>query len=111
MIYHRLNLIVVVCLVAALLTFGCSSIATKQKFYDPIEAELRAGNAVQAAALMETAREDNKFAEKDRFLYFTDAGMLGHYNGDWANSNNKLHLAEKASEELFTKLDEFIVKE
>ncbi|HWR84169.1 MAG TPA: hypothetical protein VN285_12785 [Candidatus Deferrimicrobium sp.] len=77
--------------------------ATRTGFYDPITAELRAGNSAAAAQLLEKAREDNQYAEKDRFLYFIDAGMLNHYADSHEVSTSKLHLAEAAAEELFTK--------
>ena len=82
---------------------GCSSVATRKGFYEPITAELRSGRPEAALQKLELAREDNQYAEKDRLLYFIDAGLLGHYAGDHEFSNAKLHLAEEAAEELFTK--------
>lgn len=85
------------------LLVGCSSVATKKKFYEPITAELRSGNSQAAARMLEAARDKNKYAQKDRLLYFIDAGMLNHYARSYDASNAKLHLAEEAAEELFTK--------
>ena len=82
---------------------GCSSTVTRKGFHEPITAELRAGNVGGAADLLEQAKEKGRYAEKDRFLYFIDAGMLSHYADRYEASNNKLHLAEAAAEELFTK--------
>lgn len=82
---------------------GCSSVATKKKFYEPITAELRSGNSAAAARMLEAAKDKNKYAQKDRLLYFIDAGMLNHYARSYDASNAKLHLAEEAAEELFTK--------
>ncbi|MDH4158319.1 MAG: hypothetical protein OEW00_13695 [candidate division Zixibacteria bacterium] len=82
---------------------GCSSVATKKKFYEPITAELRSGNYSGAAAQLEQAKEKKKYAQKDRLIYFIDAGLANHYAGDYATSNAKLTLAEAAAEELFTK--------
>ena len=82
---------------------GCSSVATKKKFYEPITAELRSGNSAAAAKMLEAAKDKNKYAQKDRLLYFIDAGMLNHYARSYDASNAKLHLAEEAAEELFTK--------
>jgi len=93
-----------VCTLAALVTVvGCGSVSTQRKFYGPITAELHAGKPESSVALMEEAREKNKFAEKDRLLYFIDAGMLNHYAGNYQASIEKLQLAEAAAEELFTK--------
>ena len=86
-----------------LLTAGCGSVATKKAFYEPITAELRSGSPDVARQMLEEARENKKYAEKDRLLYFIDVGMLNHYTGNYEESNIKLHLAEAAAEELFTK--------
>ncbi|MBN1211343.1 MAG: hypothetical protein JXA92_02090 [candidate division Zixibacteria bacterium] len=90
-------------LVPLLIVAGCGSVATRKGFYEPITAELRSGNVDSAAVLLETAREKKKYAQKDRLVYFLDAGLLYHYAGDYQLSNDKLHLAEAAAEELFTK--------
>lgn len=94
--------IVVSALIVAV-ALGCSNLATRRGFYAPIEAELRSGNLASARRLLETANENGKYAHKDRFLYFVDAGLLAHYAGDYHVSNEKLSLAEQAAEELFTK--------
>ncbi len=90
-----------VLLIAAVI--GCSQLATRRDFYTPIDAELRSGNPDKARKLLEEARDKGRFAHKDRFLYFVDAGMLAHYAGDYQTSNEKLAIAEQAAEELFTR--------
>lgn len=90
-------------LIPLIIVVGCSSLATRKGFYDPITAELRSGKPDSAARMLETAREKNKYAQKDRLMYFIDAGLLYHYAGRYELSNAKLHLAEAAAEELFTK--------
>ncbi len=82
---------------------GCGSMKTRRGFYDPITAELRAGNLDSSLTLLEKAKEENKYGQKDRFIYFLDAGLLNHYAGNYRASNDKLDLAEAAAEELFTK--------
>jgi len=86
-----------------LLAAACSHLATRKGFYEPITAELRTGNAASAEQMLETAREKGKFAQKDRLLYFIDAGMLAHYADRYQLSNEKLEVAEVAAEELYTK--------
>lgn len=88
---------------AAVLVSGCSSVATRRGFYDPITADVRAYEYDSAVVKLEAARESNKFANKDRLLYFLDAGLANHYAGNFQVSNEKLHQAENAAEELFTK--------
>ncbi|MFH1372951.1 MAG: hypothetical protein ABII79_04060 [bacterium] len=90
-------------LLALVVLAGCGSVATRKKFYEPITAELRAGNTTGAVQMLETANDKKKYAQKDRLLYFVDAGLLNHYSGEFETSNAKLHLAEEAAEELFTK--------
>ncbi len=103
MVNKRLKLCLVYALAVVIAVAGCGSVSTQRKFYGPITAELRAGKPDSSVALIEKAREKNKYAEKDRLLYFIDAGMLNHYAGDYQASIEKLQLAEAAAEELFTK--------
>ncbi len=77
--------------------------ATRKDFYDPITAELRAANYDSAAAGLEAAKVDGKFGHKDRVVYYVDAGLAYHYAGLYDSSNARLHEAELAAEELFTK--------
>ncbi|HOP06051.1 MAG TPA: hypothetical protein PLF13_02035 [candidate division Zixibacteria bacterium] len=82
---------------------GCGSMATRFGFYEPITAQVRADSLQTAVQSLETAREKNKFGEKDRLIYFIDAGMLNHYAENYEISNEKLTQAEQAADELFTK--------
>jgi len=104
---HRMFHIGSALLVSALLILsivsGCSSVATKKAFYAPITAELRAHNYETARQQIEQARDKNKYAKKDRLIYFIDAGLANHYAGHYQQSNLKLAEAERAAEELFTK--------
>lgn len=88
---------------ALVLLSGCGSVSTKRKFYEPITAELRAGKAESSVAMLEQAKEKNNYGEKDRLLYYVDAGMLNHYAGNYQVSSDKLQMADAAAEELFTK--------
>ena len=95
--------LIALCLAAIAWLAGCGSMATRKGFYTPITAEVRAGRIVEATALLEKARADGKYGEKDRLLYYLDAGFLNHYASRWDASNQKLHLADAAADELFTK--------
>jgi hypothetical protein len=88
---------------AIVILSGCGSVATRKAFYEPITAELRAGSYAAAAQQLEEAREKGKFDEKDRLIYFIDAGLVNHYSGNFDLSNTKLTLAEQAAGELYTK--------
>jgi len=82
---------------------GCGSMATRKGFYEPIAQELETGNYDQVVARLEQARAEGKYGEKDRVVYYVDAGMAYHYAGNYDTSNARLQAAETAAEDLFTK--------
>nr|MDK2850315.1 uncharacterized protein [Candidatus Cloacimonadota bacterium] len=43
------------------------------------------------------------YKDKEKLLYYLDAGMLHHYKGNWEKSNELLQMAEDTIEELYTK--------
>ncbi len=90
-------------LLIPLLLPGCGSLATRRSFYKPISAEVERGNFLAAAGQLQEAKNRGKFGQKDRFLYFLDAGLLYHYAGEYDSSQIKLQLAEQAAEENFTR--------
>lgn len=87
----------------ALLQIGCSSVSTKRSFYQPLVAELQAGKYDSVSIAFESKAMQDRFGNKDRFLYFIDAGLAHHYAGSFDSSNIRLEQAELAAEELFTK--------
>jgi len=99
----RYNLLAGAALLFLIFLSGCGSMATRKDFYDPITVELQACNYEAAAAGLEDARADGKFGEKDRFVYYVDAGLAYNYAGLYDSSNLRLHQAEIAAEDLFTK--------
>ncbi len=76
---------------------------TRKDFYEPITAQVQAGAYDSAAVGLEVAKSSGKFGNKDRLAYFLDAGLAYHYAGQYDSSNARLHAAETAAEELFTK--------
>ncbi|MCK4858200.1 MAG: hypothetical protein KAT58_09545 [candidate division Zixibacteria bacterium] len=90
-------------LVGIVLLAGCGSVATRKGFYEPITSDLRAARYDSAAVKIEIAKEENKYAKKDRFLYYLDAGLAYHYAWQYDLSNERLTAAEQAAEELFTR--------
>jgi hypothetical protein len=86
-----------------LIANGCGSLRTRTGFYEPITASLRNHEFDAAIQGVEAARASNKYQDKDRFLYYIDAGMLCHYASRPDTSIAKLQNAEYASEELFRK--------
>jgi hypothetical protein len=97
--YGKLLAAVVLLFAAA----SCSSVATRNKFYKPITADIKSQNYDAAYRKIEEAREKNKFSGKDRLLYYLDSGFAAHYAALFDTSNIKLTLAEDAADDLFTK--------
>ncbi len=90
-------------IIALLIIGGCGSVRTRTGFYEPITKSLQIGDYAAAVAEIEAANEKGKYGDKDRLLYFIDAGMAQHYAGDYEQSNVDLTEAEYASEDLFRK--------
>ncbi|UCC78581.1 MAG: hypothetical protein JSW64_09890 [Candidatus Zixiibacteriota bacterium] len=97
---HNGLFIAVIFIIAAV---SCSSVATRKKFYEPITADIQSQNFEAAYLKIEKARENNKYAKKDRLLYYLDSGFAAHYATLFDTSNVKLTSAEDAAQELFTK--------
>ena len=83
--------------------YGCSAVATKTKFHEPITASIKSGNYDRAAQEIRAAGISGKYSQKDRLLYYLDSGMIDHYARNFDSSNVELSQAEDAADELFTK--------
>ncbi len=86
----------------AVLLSGCASTRTSKQHLLGIDDRLASHDFAAALAQIETART-TAYKEKDRILYYLDAGMLCHYNAHWAESNELLTKAEHAIEEAYTR--------
>lgn len=98
---HRMKFLTGFLLAASLLV-SCASMATMKEQYKGIDTLILERRYGEAITRLEKAKE-KYYAEKDKVLYYLDVGMLCHYNGDYAKSNELLTQAEYAIEELFTK--------
>ncbi len=96
----RLGLLAPLCL---MIIGGCGAVATRTKFHEPITADLLSRDYAAAARLIEKAKKDGKYGQKERLLYYLDSGLIYHYADLPDSSNNQLEQAESAAEELFTK--------
>ncbi len=76
---------------------------TRTQFYEPIRADLYEGNYAAAVAAIEKARTENKYAGKDRFLYYLDAGLAYHYAREYDSSIVRLSSAEQTNDDLYAK--------
>jgi len=75
---------------------------TDKSHYAGTEAMLAKADYSAAITQIEAAKEI-AYTHKDRVVYYLDIGMLHHWNGDYAKSNEFLEKAERAIEENFTK--------
>ncbi len=90
-------------LAAALLcAAGCASLRTDKSHYAGMDRMLERADYPAAIARIESARE-KAYTQKDRVVYYLDMGMLYHWNGDYARSNELLEKAERGIEENFTR--------
>lgn len=85
-----------------LLCSACASLSTQTKYYEQIQRDWRGGNTAAAITALERARQEGKFADKDRFLYYFDSGLAYHFVDSFIVSNQRLDQAEQAADELFT---------
>jgi len=90
-------------LLPLLLIIGCASISTSIHFYSPILADLKTENYATAVSKIDQARQNGKYAKKDRVLFYLDKGVTQYYSSEYQKSNTNLETAEKYMEELFTK--------
>ncbi|RPH89296.1 MAG: hypothetical protein EHM72_20575, partial [Calditrichaeota bacterium] len=89
--------------IIAALALSCAGTFTDSEYFSRLDAFISAGDYAQALVNIEEAKEKQKFAYKDRLLYYLDKGVLLSYQGDYEQSNQCLNDAETAMEELFTK--------
>jgi len=89
-------------LAALLLLPGCAMLRTDKSHYAGMEKLLAKADYPAAIAQIEDAKAI-AYTYKDRVVYYLDIGMLHHWNGEYAKSNEMLEKAERAIEENFTK--------
>lgn len=81
---------------------GCAALITQTEIYQEITPRIRNQNWEAAISAIEKARERGAYPGKDELLYLLDMGILHHYAGDYAESNDYLEFAERSIEELYT---------
>lgn len=84
----------------SLLVAGC---ATNLRHYPAIEQSLLQGSHQRVVQLIERARQEGAYEEKDRVLYSLELGLAHHYAHNYKHSNERLSLADEYIDELFTK--------
>jgi hypothetical protein len=85
-----------------LLLAGCAILRTSKSHYAGMDVLLAKGDYPAAIAKIEAAK-NRAYTYKDRVVYYLDIGMLYHWNGDYAKSNEMLEKAERGIEQNFTK--------
>jgi hypothetical protein len=81
---------------------GCAHFYTPKNQYAGTDRMLQKADYVRAFTQIEAAK-NTRYKQKDRVLFYLDAGMLRHYAGDWEKSNEYLSEAERGIEELYSK--------
>ena len=89
-------------LLVILFASSCSSTRSSKEQFAGINEKLISHDYQGALNQIEAAR-GKFYKEKEKALYYVDAGMLHHYNGNFVQSNTLLSKAEKAFDELYTK--------
>jgi len=84
------------------LLLGCASMKTATSQFEGINEILAQSDYATALMRIEAAKETG-YTEKDKVLYYLDAGMLNFYAGNYKRSNELLSKAEIAIEENFSK--------
>ncbi|HEX2983587.1 MAG TPA: hypothetical protein VHO28_08605 [Ignavibacteriales bacterium] len=90
-------------ILVSVIAAGCSSVRTNTEFYGPIMNGVKAGDFEKANAALDSAFNNEEYAEKDRVLYYLDRGALSFYAGRYAESSQAFEKADFAMEDLFTK--------
>ena len=82
---------------------SCASLQTQVSHYEFIDREFSARQYDRALEEINNARNEGKYKEKDRVLFYLDIGITLHNAGKYKESNINLSKAELAIEENFTK--------
>lgn len=98
----NLKLFAIIGIVLLLLLSGCANMKSSKDQFVGIDEKLQTRDYAGALAQIEAAK-GNFYKEKEKALYFLDAGMLLHFNGQFEKSNEELSKAEQAIDELYTK--------
>ena len=89
-------------LLVILFALSCASTRSSKEQFAGINEKLISHDYQGALNQIEAAR-GKFYKEKEKALYYVDAGMLHHYNANFVQSNTLLSKAEKAFDELYTK--------
>lgn len=97
------RLILTLAAVAPVFLFiGCASVSTQKQHLVGIETKLDGHDFAGALQQIQAAKTTG-YKEKDKILYYLDAGLLSHYNAYWGESNELLTKAERSIEAAYTR--------
>ncbi len=83
-------------------TLSCASTKSSKTQFAGIDEKIISRDYHGALKQIESAK-GKFYKEKEKALYYVDAGILHHYNGNFGQSNTLLSKAETAFDELYTK--------
>ncbi|HAS82406.1 MAG TPA: hypothetical protein DCS43_06970 [Verrucomicrobia bacterium] len=81
---------------------GCANVSTSKSHLVGMDDTLARHDLAGAMKRIQKAKT-TAYKEKDRILYYLDAGLLCHYNGRWEESNELLTQADQSIEEAYTR--------
>jgi len=96
---RTLNVFLILLILFAL---SCASTKSSKVQFVGVDDKIISRDYQGALNQIKSAKE-KFYKEKEKALYYVDAGMLHHYNGDFEQSNILLSKAETAFDELYTK--------
>lgn len=99
---RRIVLAMTAATVLVLLGGGCASVSTQKQHLVGVDTKLVAHDYAGALAQIKAAKTDG-YKEKDKILYYLDAGLLSHYAQDWGGSDELLLQAERSIEDAYTR--------
>ncbi|HQB97299.1 MAG TPA: hypothetical protein PKZ46_00100, partial [Candidatus Cloacimonadota bacterium] len=90
-------------IIALFLAFVLTSCAANINSYKTRKEIDRAITSRDIPSALRIVERKGMYRNKERLLFYLDAGMLHHIHGNWQQSNELLTLAEETIEELYTK--------
>ena len=82
---------------------SCASVMTMNEQYKEMDDLLIKRDFEEASTIIQDAKENELYQEKDKVLYYLDIGMLNYFNENYTDSIDNLTAAEYGIEELYTK--------
>ena len=84
---------------------SCASVMTMNEQYKEMDDLLIKRDFEEASTIIQDAKENELYQEKDKVLYYLDIGMLNYFNENYTDSIDNLTAAEYGIEVRQSHLD------